>query len=96
MDEQGTFRLSVDRARCEGHGMCEQVAPELIHLNDDAEPVFDLDDIPPAHRPVADAAVQSCPVAALTIYRTRKSELQRSRDLHEPPGLQNGASLAHG
>ena len=61
------FRLSVDRARCEGHGMCEQVAPGLIHLDDNAEPVFDLDDMEAALRPLAELAVQSCPVAALNI-----------------------------
>jgi ferredoxin len=73
MGDHEPFRLSVDRAKCEGHGMCEQVAPELIHLNDEAEPVFDLDDIQPARRPMADAAAQACPVAALTICSTQKS-----------------------
>jgi ferredoxin len=85
MGDQETFRLSLNRARCEGHGMCDQVAPELIHLDDNAEPVFDLDDIPSTHRPMAEAAAQSCPVAALTIYRTRKSQAQRSHDLPASP-----------
>ena len=67
MGDHERFRLSVDRARCEGHGMCEQVAPEFIHLDDNAEPVFDLDEIEEAHRSLAEMAVQSCPVAALTI-----------------------------
>jgi ferredoxin len=96
MGDQETFRLSVDRARCEGHGMCEQVAPELIHLNDNAEPVFELDDIPWTQRQMAEAAVQSCPVAALTIYQTGKTETQRLRDPRQSSGSGNTTPLAHG
>jgi ferredoxin len=96
MGDHEPFRLSVDRAKCEGHGMCEQVAPGLIRLNDDAEPLFDLDDIESAHRPLAEAAVQACPVAALTVHSTPTSVTQRAQELHEPPGLRNGAPLSHG
>jgi ferredoxin len=74
MGDEEAFRLSVDEDRCEGHGMCEQVAPELIHLNDDAKPIFDLDNIAPGRRPIADAAVQACPVAALTISGARTNQ----------------------
>ena len=96
MGDHEPFRLSVDRAKCEGHGMCEQVAPGLIHLNDDAEPLFDHDDIEPAQRPMAEAAVQACPVAALTMHSTQIGVTQRAQDLREPPGLRNGAPLSHG
>ncbi|MEB3980137.1 ferredoxin [Mycobacterium sp. 663a-19] len=95
MDDQGPLRLSVDRSKCEGHGMCEQVAPKLIQLNEDAEPVFDLGDIPPADRPLADAAVQCCPVAALSVYTIGETEAHRSQDLHEPPEMPNRAPLLH-
>lgn len=74
MGVQGPFRLSVDRSKCEGHGMCEQVAPNLIRLNEDAEPVFDQGDLSSADRPMADAAVHCCPVAALSIYEVEKGE----------------------
>lgn len=67
MGEHQSFVLTVDRDRCEGHGMCEQAAPELLHLNDDAEPVIDVDEISPARKSDAEAAVQSCPVAALRV-----------------------------
>lgn len=95
MGDYKPFRLSVDMAKCEGHGMCEQVAAKLIHLNDDAEPVFDLDDIAPAYQSIAEEAVQSCPVAALTIYTTRRSAAQPLQGQPEPTRLRKGAALAH-
>jgi len=60
-------RLSVDMDRCEGYGMCQQVAPDLIHLNDDDEPVIDVAEISAAQTPLADAAVHACPVVALRL-----------------------------
>ena len=71
MGNHDAFRLNVDRARCEGYGMCQQAAPELIHLDDDDEPVIDFEEIPAARRPLADAAVHACPVAALSLSSTR-------------------------
>jgi ferredoxin len=59
--------LSVDRAKCEGYGMCEQAAPKLLHLDEDDELVIDTAAVATADRPLADAAVRACPVAALRI-----------------------------
>ncbi|MGN9821543.1 ferredoxin [Streptomyces sp. SD11] len=62
--------LSVDRGRCEGYGMCEQAAPELLHLDDDDELVIDMAEISLTQKPLADAAVRACPVAALNVCTT--------------------------
>jgi ferredoxin len=67
MEQREVDRLVVDRNRCEGYGMCQQAAPELLHLNDDDEPIIDVDEITPARKPLADAAVRACPVAALSL-----------------------------
>ena len=64
------MELNVDRNRCEGYGMCQQAAPELLHLNDDDEPIIDVAVISAAQKPYADAAVGSCPVAALSLSGT--------------------------
>jgi ferredoxin len=40
-----------------------------LHLNDDAEPVIDVEDIPAGRKPDAEAAVEACPVRALTVTR---------------------------
>lgn len=60
------MRITLDRPRCEGHGLCEEAAPQLMHLDDEGELVLDVevvDDEPDAAR----AAVRVCPVAALRI-----------------------------
>ena len=61
------MRIEVDRAACEGVGMCESMAHEFFELDDD-EVMHVLDPAPPAERrrEVA-AAVASCPVQALTL-----------------------------
>ncbi|MET8764383.1 ferredoxin [Lentzea sp. NPDC004782] len=61
------MRISVDHARCEGHGLCAGQAPAVFDLDDDARVVhqFEGRTVPPEHRAAARAAVNVCPVAAL-------------------------------
>ncbi|WP_067664817.1 ferredoxin [Nocardia miyunensis] len=59
------MRIVVDRSRCEGHGLCEGAAPELLHLDDDGELVLDNEEITGPDAARAHAAVRVCPVAAL-------------------------------
>lgn len=64
------MRIDLDRARCEGHGLCEEAAPELMHLDDDGELVLDREEVSDgdaAATTQANAAVRVCPVAALRI-----------------------------
>jgi ferredoxin len=70
MEHAEVNQLVVDRNRCEGYGMCQQAAPELLHLNDDDEPIIDVAVISAARKPHADAAVGACPVAALSLSST--------------------------
>jgi len=58
-------KLSIDRERCEGYGLCAESAPELMHLDDDGELVLDHDEVPSSSGPAAESAVRVCPVAAL-------------------------------
>jgi ferredoxin len=95
MGDHESFRISVDRSKCEGHGMCEQVAPDLIHLNEDAEPVFSRDRFPPSDRRMADAAVHSCPVAALSICDIQPSEKDDSQGSSQLADPQQDTPLAH-
>ncbi len=60
-------RIIVDRARCEGHGLCEQAAPDLLHLDDDAEVVIDKEELDAGDLDAANAAVRACPVAAMRL-----------------------------
>lgn len=61
------MRIVLDRPRCEGHGLCEEAAPQLMHLDDDGELVLDEEQFEEADAGPANAAVRVCPVAALRI-----------------------------
>jgi ferredoxin len=62
------MRIEVDRGRCEGLGMCEAMAHEFFELDDD-DVMHVLDQTPAdEHRSQVHAAVQSCPVQALTLH----------------------------
>ena len=61
------MRIELDRPRCEGHGLCEEAAPKLMHLDDDGELVIDVADVDGPELDAAKAAVRVCPVAALRL-----------------------------
>ena len=61
------MRIELDRPRCEGHGLCEEAAPNLMHLDDDGELLIDVPDVEAGDVDVARAAVRVCPVAALRL-----------------------------
>ncbi|MDQ4052401.1 MAG: ferredoxin [Actinomycetota bacterium] len=61
------MRIEVDRGKCEGLGMCEAMARDFFELDDDDQ-MHVLNDSPDdADRGQVNAAVQSCPVLALTL-----------------------------
>ena len=61
------MRILLDRPRCEGHGLCEEAAPGLMHLDDDGELVLHHEEVPGDLLAAANAAVRVCPVAALRL-----------------------------
>jgi len=61
------MRIELDRPRCEGHGLCEEAAPELMHLDDDGDLVIDVPEVDGVGFDAAKAAVRVCPVAALRL-----------------------------
>lgn len=61
------MRIVLDRPRCEGHGLCEEAAPDLMHIDDDGELIIDRDEVGDAETAAATAAVRMCPVAALRL-----------------------------
>jgi ferredoxin len=61
------MRIEIDRPRCEGHGLCEEAAPDLLHLDDLGEVVIDVTEVGNDALDRARAAVRICPVAALRL-----------------------------
>jgi ferredoxin len=60
-------RIELDRNRCDGHGMCADVAPGVYELDDDGELIyrFEGQEIPDEDQDAALAGAAVCPVAAL-------------------------------
>ena len=59
------LRLEVDRIKCDGHGLCAEVLPELIALDDWGYPILRDLAVPPVLEGHARRAVVDCPVLAL-------------------------------
>lgn len=61
------MKIVADRDRCEGHGLCADVAPEVFELDDDAVVTVRHDVVPPELERKAEAGARACPVAALRV-----------------------------
>ena len=55
------MRIAADRDRCEGHGVCADVAPEVYDLDDDAVVVARYDTGPPGWERTAAAGARASP-----------------------------------
>lgn len=58
-------RLRVDPIGCKAHGMCAELYPERIRLDDWGYPIIDTRGIPDAELEHARRAVVACPRTAL-------------------------------
>ncbi|MCW2943211.1 MAG: hypothetical protein JWN00_6196 [Actinomycetia bacterium] len=58
-------RLTIDWARCAGHGVCAYVVPELVHLDRNGYPVLVNSPMPAWVEREARRAVAMCPALAL-------------------------------
>ena len=61
--------VQVDRGLCEGYGNCVFQASDVFELGDDDVVVLLRGEVPDADRSRIEEAVESCPVAALSISR---------------------------
>jgi ferredoxin len=59
--------LAIDRIKCDGHGVCADLVPELIELDDFGYPIIHPGAIPPSVVPHARRAVSGCPTLALRL-----------------------------
>jgi ferredoxin len=66
-------RITVDQDRCEGHGRCENAAPQIFKLDEDGmlENYFEDQDVPADLESAAVNAAAVCPVAALRIEQEK-------------------------
>jgi len=62
-----TFRLIVNPITCEAHGICHELFPERISLDEWGYPIIDPDPIPAVLEEHARRAVAACPTLALIV-----------------------------
>ncbi len=64
-----SFRLRVDPILCDAHGVCAELFPERISLDDWGYPIVESAPIERDLLEHARRAVAACPVLALTLER---------------------------
>ena len=62
-------RLRVDPIACDGRGLCAEMLPELITLDDWGFPIIRAGDVPAVLLDEAGEAVRVCPKLALRLER---------------------------
>ena len=65
MDE----RLRVNPILCTGHGLCAELLPEQIDLDEWGYPILSGKPVPANLRPLARRAVNDCPALALMLVQ---------------------------
>ncbi len=61
--------IAIDRTRCSGHGLCAELLPELIQLDDWGYPIIAPGPVPEHLAGHARRAVAACPALALKLRR---------------------------
>ena len=65
-------RLSVNPIACSGHGLCAELLPELIWLDEWGYPLIAGQPVPPALVRQARKAVTDCPALALRLESAQR------------------------
>jgi len=65
--------LTLDPIACDGHGLCADLLPEMIRLDDWGYPIVDRREVSPQLMAHAQRAVTACPVLALKLRAARRA-----------------------
>jgi ferredoxin len=66
-------RLRVNPIACDAHGLCAELLPELIRLDDWGYPIIEQTDVPAELLDLAHKAADACPTLALLVEADRRS-----------------------
>lgn len=72
-------RLEVDPIACAAHGLCAELLPELISLDDWGYPIVSGEEVPPELTALAKRAADACPTLALHRRRIAAEAAARRR-----------------
>jgi ferredoxin len=65
------MRIRVNPIDCVGHGLCAELLPERIRLDEWGYPIVKDGDVPPALEALARRAADACPTLALLLEQER-------------------------
>src|SRR5205823_7760388 len=66
------LELKIDRIKCDGRGLCAELLPELIRLDDWGYPIIASGPVPEHLISHAQKAVAACPVLALALRQAER------------------------
>lgn len=81
--------LRIDWITCDGYGLCGDLVPDVIGLDDWRYPILPDEPVEPARLHDVQRAIDCCPMAALRLERTtadRRRDGSRRRTVHDPRG----------
>lgn len=58
-------RVSIDGGKCQGHGRCALIAPDVFDVSDEGVGQVLVDSVPEENLADVEEAVESCPEAAI-------------------------------
>ena len=70
--------VRVNPIACDGSGLCAELLPERIRLDDWGYPIVQPGDLPPELVEHAERAVAACPTMALLLVKSSTSPARRS------------------
>jgi ferredoxin len=66
------MRIEVDPIACDAHGLCVELLPELITLDEWGYPLIEPGEIPPELESLARRAASACPTLALALVGRKR------------------------
>ena len=69
----GPSRIRVDPIACTGHGICAELLPDLIRLDDWGYPIIEDVPVDPRYDPDIRRAITACPALALRLEAVRRT-----------------------
>lgn len=65
-------KLHVNPIMCEAHGLCAELLPEMVRLDDWGYPILDETEVTPELIGLARKAADACPTLALLLEEDRR------------------------
>ncbi len=66
-------QLRIDPIACDGHGLCAELFPERIELDDWGYPIINPDPVSPGLEAHARRAIKECPKLALRLVASERA-----------------------